>query len=181
MRRCVSITTGEEVGGAPIKVHLEQVQVRLNESLLKGVLSSLWIVFISRLKFLDFSTKVHLEQIQVCLNEILFKGGLFTPVLILFCLFFFFFFSFFFSIGHWSQRNLWAIRHVPQSTILCKTHLKSEQFSTKMDVWSCWEFRRSKDWMSSNCRIVSFIISIIFHLCHSLTKGVFVSSIIDYY
>ena len=38
---CVLITTGEEVGGAPIKVHLEQVQVRLNESLLKGVLSSL--------------------------------------------------------------------------------------------------------------------------------------------
>ena len=32
----VSLTTGEEVGGTSIKVHLEQVEVCLSEQLLKG-------------------------------------------------------------------------------------------------------------------------------------------------
>ena len=41
----MSITTGEEVGGAPIKVHLEQVQVGLNERLLKGEFLPLFCFF----------------------------------------------------------------------------------------------------------------------------------------
>ena len=53
---CVLITTGEEVGGAPIKVHLEQVKVCLNERLLKGDFSENYFGFLC--EFFYLSVKV---------------------------------------------------------------------------------------------------------------------------